>query len=82
MVHVCIALRVMNSVITEVPCGTIVYLLLIRNQAIYFFNISLKVAEVLESLVLSYHRLRILVQPVCAGSEGSASSYKEQRSAQ
>jgi hypothetical protein len=79
---VCIALRVMNSVIAKVPCGTIVYLLLIRNQIIYFFNISLKVAEVLESLVLSYHGLRILVQPVCAGSEGSTSSDEEQRSAQ
>jgi hypothetical protein len=79
---VCIALRVMDSVITKVPCCTIVNLLLIRNETINFLNISLEVTEVLESLILLHDRLRILVEPVLAGSEGSNSCQQEQRSAQ
>jgi hypothetical protein len=78
---VCIALGIVNSVITEIPCGTIVNLLLIRNQVIDFLNISLEVAEVLEGLILCHDRLRILVEPVGAGSDGSA-CHKEQRTTQ
>jgi hypothetical protein len=79
MVHVCIAFRVMNSVITEIPCSTIVDHLLTGNQGVDFLNISLEVTEVLECLILSYDRVRILIEPVCAGSDGYTSGQQEQR---
>jgi hypothetical protein len=79
---VCIALRVVDSIVTKVPCGTIVNLLLIRNEVIDFLDISLEVAEVLEGLILLHDRLGILVEPVLAGREGSNSSQQEQRTAQ
>jgi hypothetical protein len=82
MVHVCITLRIMNSVITEIPCGTIVDLLLIRNQIVDFLDISLEIAEVLEGLIFCHDRLRILVEPVGARSDGSPAGQKEQRPTQ
>ena len=54
MVHVCIAFSVVNGIVAKIPGCTIVYLLLVWNQAIYFLYISLEVAEVLERLVVCH----------------------------
>ena len=78
VVHVCIALRIVNSVVTEVPCGTIVDLLLIGNQVVDFLNISLEVAEVLEGLILCHDRLGIFVEPVGAGCHEEGGKRKEE----
>jgi hypothetical protein len=76
------AFRIVNCVITEVPCSTIVTTLLIGNQVIDFLYISLKIAEVLECLILCHDRLRILIEPIGARSEGCSASEEEQRTTQ
>ena len=82
MIHVGKAFRIVNCIVTEVPCSTIVDLLLVGNQVIDFLNISLEVTVVLECFILSDDSLRILVKPVGAGSEGSSASQKKQRATQ
>jgi hypothetical protein len=72
----------MNCIITKIPCSTIVALFLVGNQIIDFLNISLEVAVVLECLILSHDRLRVLVKPVGAGNEGCTATQKKQRTAQ
>jgi hypothetical protein len=74
VIHVRITFWVVKSIITKVPGSTVVDLLLVRNQVINFLYISLEIAEVLERLILSHDRLRILVKPVFAGREGSRAS--------
>jgi hypothetical protein len=62
----------MNSVITEIPCGTIVNHLLTGYQGIDFLYISLEIAEILECLILSHDRIRILIEPVGTRRESTA----------
>jgi hypothetical protein len=69
----------MDSVIAEVPGGTIVDHLLTGNQGINLLNITLEISEVLECLILSNDRIRILVQPVGTRSEGNCAYQKEQQ---
>jgi hypothetical protein len=69
----------MDSVITEVPGGTIVDHLLTGNQGIDFLNITLEISEVLECFILGNDRIRILVQPVGTRSEGNCAYQKEQQ---
>jgi hypothetical protein len=78
VIHVSIALRIMNCVITPVPRSTIVYLLDIGDTVIDFLYISLEVAVVLECLILSHDRLRVLVKPVSARREGSTACHQKQ----
>ena len=67
MIHVRKAFRIVNGVVTEVPCRTIVDLFFVGNHVIDFLDISLEVAEVLECLILSDDSFLILIEPVGTG---------------
>jgi hypothetical protein len=82
MVDMGISLRIVHSIITHIPSRTIVNLLLVGYKAIDFLDIPLEVTVVLESLIFCHDRLRILVEPVGARSDGSPAGQKEQRPTQ
>jgi hypothetical protein len=77
-----ITLRVVDSIIAPVPGSAIVYLLDIGDTVINLLYVSLEIAVVLECLILSNDRLRVLIEPIGAGSEGCTTCHKKQRSAE